>query len=100
MAAVGVTSKPQNIEPQNYEGCFRCALSFIKKQIQSVDPKVHAGGFFTDRIPSCDIRHSVFDIQYSRYTSSFIGKLTVSAISSGFEPWTPEPLLNASCAGS
>jgi hypothetical protein len=41
-----------NIEPQNFEGWNRCALSFELIKI--------------DRIPSFDIRHSVFIIQPAR----------------------------------
>ncbi len=45
------TVKPQNIQPQKFEGWNRCALSFGKIKI--------------DRLPSFEIRHSIFDIQYS-----------------------------------
>jgi len=44
------TAEQQNIEPQNVEGLNRCALSFEAIKI--------------DRIPSFDIRYSVFDIRF------------------------------------
>ena len=40
-----------NIEPQNYEGWNRCALSLEQIGV--------------DRVSSFDIRHSMFDIRYS-----------------------------------
>jgi len=43
------TAEQQNNEQQNFEGWFRYAQSFYK----------------TDRIPSFDIRYSLFDIRYS-----------------------------------
>jgi hypothetical protein len=42
------TAEPQNNEPQNFEGWNRCALSFKSIKI--------------DRIPSFDIRYSIFII--------------------------------------
>ena len=49
----GLNSEPQNIEPQNHEGWNRCALSFEL--------------IIIDRIPSFDIRYSVFDIRHSLF---------------------------------
>ena len=45
------TAEQQNFEPQNNEGWNRCALPFESIKF--------------DRIPSFDIRHSLFDIRYS-----------------------------------
>ncbi len=75
------TAEQQNIEPQNIEGWNRCALPFESIKL--------------DRIPSFDIRHSLFDIQYSLFYPrmrrrkaevSFSIKLAASAASSSAEP--------------
>ncbi len=44
------TAEQENIEPQNIEGWNRCALSFESIKL--------------DRIPSFDIRYSLFDIRF------------------------------------
>jgi hypothetical protein len=50
-----VNRRISNIEPQNYEGWNRCALSFELIKI--------------DRNPSFDIQNSKFDIRYSPFIS-------------------------------
>jgi hypothetical protein len=45
-SAIGLSSEPQNIEPQNVEVWNRCALSFELIEI--------------DRIPYFDIQYSIF----------------------------------------
>ncbi len=47
------TAEQENIEPQNIEGWNRCALSFESIKL--------------DRIPSFDIRHSIFTVRYSLF---------------------------------
>jgi hypothetical protein len=47
------TAEPQNNEPQNFEGWYRCALSFWLKSIE----------FLTSTF---DIRYSLFDIRFFR----------------------------------
>jgi len=54
-----------NVEPQNVEGWYRCALSFLSNgQYGSnfklvIPPFTGKGGFYKiDRIPSFDIRYS------------------------------------------
>jgi hypothetical protein len=49
------TAEQQNNEQQNFEGWFRYAQSFYK----------------TDRIPSFDIRYSLFDIRYLSASGGF-----------------------------
>ena len=49
-AGPGLNSEPQNNQPQNIEGWNRCAPSFESTKM--------------DRIPSFDIRYSVFSIRY------------------------------------
>jgi hypothetical protein len=56
-----------NIEPQDHEGWNRCALSFELIKI--------------DRIPSFDIRYSIFDIRFFRV--SFSIKLAASMAGHG-----------------
>ncbi len=80
------TAEQQNIEPQNIEGWNRCALPFESIKL--------------DRIPSFDIRHSIFmsiddDFSVIRYSLfyprmrrrkaevSFSIKLAASAASGG-----------------
>jgi hypothetical protein len=59
------TAEPQNIEPQNFEGWNRCALSFKSIKIDRSTQRLSTG-----RIPSLDIRYSTFTI---RYLSAFGG---------------------------
>jgi hypothetical protein len=74
------TAEQQNIEPQNIEGWNRCALPFESIKL--------------DRIPSFDIRHSIFTVRYSLFYPrmrrrkaevSFSIKLAASAARGGAE---------------
>ncbi len=75
------TAEQQNMEPQNIEGWNRYALPFESIKF--------------NRIPSFDIRHSLFDIRYSLFYPRmrrrkaevyFSIKLAASAASGGAEP--------------
>ncbi len=72
------TAEQENIEPQNIEGWNRYALSFESIKL--------------DRIPSFDLRYSIFTVRYSLFYPrtrcrkaevSFLIKLVASAARGG-----------------